>query len=163
MLTFNELINICVEGGDMQAATGLLKAMLHRGLRPDATTYTTLIKGYGLKVGPFSGSLPPTRLSLNSTRLFFVYVYVCVAARPFHTHTPQASNCLSVSPRERDFNPGKSSYRRSSKNFVLLLPTAYVYYPHVLLSLPPQTAFLVFYIYFLIFSSTNTRRGGICI
>lgn len=54
MLTFNELINICVEGGDMQAATGLLKAMLHRGLRPDATTYTTLIKGYGLKVGPFS-------------------------------------------------------------------------------------------------------------
>lgn len=57
MLTFNELINICVEGGDMQAATGLLKAMLHRGLRPDATTYTTLIKGYGLKVGP---SCPPS-------------------------------------------------------------------------------------------------------
>ena len=49
VLTFNELINICVEGGDMKAATNLLQAMLHRGLRPDATTYTTLIKGYGLK------------------------------------------------------------------------------------------------------------------
>ncbi|TFJ84003.1 hypothetical protein NSK_005098 [Nannochloropsis salina CCMP1776] len=49
VLTFNELINICVEGGDMKAASGLMQAMVHRGMAPDTRTYTTLIKGHGLK------------------------------------------------------------------------------------------------------------------
>jgi pentatricopeptide repeat protein len=45
--TYNELINICVEGSDLGKAEGLLTAMEDRNLPPDATTFSTLIKGYG--------------------------------------------------------------------------------------------------------------------
>jgi pentatricopeptide repeat protein len=89
-LTFNELINICVEGGDMASAARLLQNMSQRGLSPDVMTFTTLIKGYG-RTGNLTSAFDCVREMKE--REVGVSVSLCsIGLAPWHAH-PRLRQC----------------------------------------------------------------------
>jgi len=130
LTTYNELLNICVENGDMTTAKQFLASMEEQGIEPDVTTYTTMIKGYGIEGQPASLDKAFECLKAMKDRRLTLNRYTCNVLADACIRCGQPSRALKVlreyedqpstSGQEEDMEDGKLQ-RLQVKSFNICL------------------------------------------
>ena len=69
----NIRINNLVELGNMEKAMSAARDMMNRGIEPDVTTFTTLIKGW-CKVGKMSLAMHVAKVMLKMNLLSLIHI-----------------------------------------------------------------------------------------